>query len=141
MTNKLISIDCNETVLDACNKYRDHKVGCLIVTDGDQIVGIATERDFIERTICLDKDPKTTKIKEIMTPDVITIDPYDTVEKALDIIKKNNIKKLPVVSNDKLIGIVTITDLAYSRPTIKEFLGSKDYSRSAIKEFLSSRED
>lgn len=122
MTEKIVTIDSIKTIKDACNKYRDYKVGCLIVIEKDQIAGIVTERDVIERTICMDKDPKTTKIKEIMTSDIKTIHPHDKIEKALEIIKKYKIKKLPVVSNDELVGIVTITDIAYTRPGIKEFL-------------------
>jgi acetoin utilization protein AcuB len=122
MKKSLITISGNETILDACNKYRDCKIGCLIVIDEEQVIGIVTERDLIERTICIGRDPKKTKIKEIMTNDVITIDPFDRIEKALEIIKKNKIKKLPVVSNDKLVGIVTITDIAYTKSVIKEFL-------------------
>lgn len=122
MTNKIITVDGNETVLDACNKYCECKVGCLIVTDKDQIVGIVTERDFVERAICMHRDPEKTKVKEIMSSDIKTIHPFDRIEKALDIIKKYKIKKLPVISDGKLVGIVTVTDIAYTRPGIREFL-------------------
>jgi CBS domain-containing protein len=122
MKKSIITIGGNDTILDACNKYRDNKTGCLIVIDEEQVIGLVTERDLIERTICMGRDPEKTKIKEIMTHDVITIDPFDRIDKALEIIKKNKIKKLPVVSNDKLVGIVTITDIAYTKSVIKEFL-------------------
>ena len=122
MRNKVITVDGNETILDACNTFCECKVGCLIVTDNDQIVGIVTERDFIERTICMQRDPKKTKVKEIMSSNIKTIHPFDRIEKALDIIKKYNIKKLPVVSEGELVGIVTITDIAYARPDIRDFL-------------------
>lgn len=122
MTSKLITADSNETIQDACNKYRDHKVGCLLVIDNGKIVGIVTGRDFIEITICMDKLPKTTKIREIMTPNIKTIHALDKIEKALETIKTHKIKKLPVISNNRLVGIVTITDIAYTRPGIIEFL-------------------
>ena len=122
MSDKIITVDANETILDACNKYSNHKVGCLIVTENGQLEGIVTERDVIERTICMDRNPKTTKIKEIMSTDIKTIHPLDKIEKALEVIKKYKIKSLPVVSNNNLVGIITITDIAYSRPGIKKFL-------------------
>jgi len=84
MADKLITVDINETVKSACNKYRDYKVGCLVVTNNDEIAGILTERDVIERTICKDKDPNTTLIKEIMSTDIKTVDSYDRIEKALE---------------------------------------------------------
>ena len=122
MRNKIVTIDSNATIFDACNKYRNYEVGCLLVTDNDQIVGIVTERDVIERTICMERNPKTTKIKEIMSLDIKTVNPLDKVEKAIDIFKRYKIKRLPVISNDKLVGIVTLTDIAYKKYGIREFI-------------------
>jgi CBS domain-containing protein len=124
MTKKIFSVDCEKTIQLASSIYCDNKIGCLIVTENNHIVGIVTERDFIERTICMDKDPKITKIKEIMSTNVKTIDLNERVEKAIGILKENKIKKLPVTANNSLVGILTITDIAYSRPTIKEFFSS-----------------
>ena len=124
MTKKIFSVDCEKTIQFASSIYCDNKIGCLIVTENNHIVGIVTERDFIERTICMDKDPKITKIKEIMSTNVKTIDLNERVEKAIGILKENKIKKLPVTANNSLVGILTITDIAYSRPTIKEFFSS-----------------
>ena len=126
MSDKLVTVDVNQTVKDACNKYRNFRVGCLVVTDNDEIAGLITERDVIERTICMDKDPKTTKVKEIMSTDILTVDSYERIEKALEIMKNNKIKKLPVVKNNKLVGIITLTDIAYTRPSIKKFLAIKE---------------
>jgi len=118
MTKNVVTIDSNQTILEAYKKYRDFKVGCLIVTDKDQCVGIVTERDLIERSI--HRDLETTMIKEIMTSDVKTIHPFDNLEKALEIIKKYKIKKLPVVSDNMVEGIITITDITYARPELTE---------------------
>jgi len=115
MTDKIVSVDSNETIKNACDIYRDKKVGCLIVTEKDDIVGIITERDFIERTICNDKDAKTTIVKDIMTSEIKTINADDRVSQALDKIQQYKIKKLPVVDKNQLVGIITITDIAYSR--------------------------
>ena len=126
MTNKIDSIDSNETIESASKKYRDFKIGCLMVTDGDDVVGIVTERDFIERTICMGIDPKTTKIKEIMSSHIKTINSDDSTADAVDILKHNKIKKLPVVSDNRIVGIITITDIAYSRSNIQRFLEKKE---------------
>ena len=122
MKKKIITVDKNQTVRAACDKYRDFKVGSLVVTHEENVVGMLTERDVIERTICTDKNPNTTKVNEIMTENVTTIDSYDTIEEALEIIKNKKIKKLPVVTNNKLVGIITITDIAYTRPSVRNFL-------------------
>ena len=120
MTKEVVSIDSNDTVLNACLKYRDKKIGCLIVTEKEHCVGILTERDLIERTICPGKDPKTTKIKEIMSSDVKSIHPLDKIEKAIEEMKKYKIKKLPVISNNDILGILTITDIGTAKPELTE---------------------
>ena len=61
-------------------------------------------------------------VKEIMSTDVKIIDPLDDIDKALDKMKNNNIKKLPVVQGNKLVGIITLSDIAHSRPSVKNFL-------------------
>ena len=123
MNKNVISIDSNQTILDAFKLYRDTKVGSLIVTEHNQLVGIVTERDLIEKAI--DKDLKTTLVKDIMSSDVITISPLENLEKALKIMKKNRVKKLPVQSSNKLKGIITVTDIAYARPELtKRFIES-----------------
>jgi len=122
MKNNIIAIDSDKSIKDACNLYRDSKIGSLLVTDNDNVVGIVTERDIIERTICMDKDPNKTPIKEIMTTDVKTVDVDDRINYAIGILKENKIKKLPVTDNDELVGIVTVTDIALSRPNIRKFL-------------------
>jgi CBS domain-containing protein len=117
MTQNVITMDCNENVLGAIHKYRDHRVGSIVIKENERCVGIITERDLIERTINI--NPEKTKIKEIMSSDIKTIHPFDPIEKAVEIMEKFKIKKLPVVSDkEELVGIVTITDIAYSVPEL-----------------------
>ena len=126
MTRNVVTIDRDETVLEAYKKYRDYKVGCLVIIDKERCVGIVTERDLIERTIHINHEkrtihinPENTKIKEIMSSDIKTIRPFDNIESAVDMMEKYKIKKLPVISdNDKLVGIVTITDIALAVPAL-----------------------
>ena len=111
MTKNVLSIDSKKTVYEACKEYSKLRVGSLVVMDRDIIVGIVTERDTIERVILKNKDPNKTKIHEIMTPNIKTIHALAPLEKAAKIMKDNNIKKLPVILNNEIVGIVTETDL------------------------------
>lgn len=125
MTKKVITIDKNKTILDASYKYRDFKVGCLIITDNDDCVGILTERDIIQRTICNNLDPKTTLVSEIMSKDIRTVNALETIETAIDLMKKYDIKKLPVVTKEGIVGIITVTDISRARPDLsKRFIES-----------------
>ena len=111
MTRDVVTIDCNNNVYDACKIFVENKVGCLVVMDRDIIVGIVTERDTIERVILQNLDPNNTKIREIMSQNIKTIHALTPLEKAAQIMKDNKIKKLPVIQNNEIVGIVTETDL------------------------------
>lgn len=125
MTRQVITIDADASVLDACRLYKDKKVGCLVVTKNETCAGIVTERDLIERTICQFRNPQSTKIYEIMSQDIRVVHALDTIEHALEIMKGYSIKKLPVVSSEKVVGIITITDIAKARPDLsKRFMDS-----------------
>ena len=118
MTKSVVTINSTQSVFDACMLYKEKKVGCLVVVEKGKSVGIVTERDLIEKTICQRKNPETTPITEVMSSDLKTVHPLDTVDKALEIMKEYKIKKLPVVQNDRMVGIITITDISDARPDI-----------------------
>jgi malate dehydrogenase (oxaloacetate-decarboxylating) len=112
MNKDVVAIDCKKTIYDACKVYKEKKVGCLVVMDNDILVGIVTERDIIERAILQDKSPRKTKIRDIMSSNLRTIHALAPIEKASQVMKENYIKKLPVVLNNKIVGIITQTDLS-----------------------------
>jgi CBS domain-containing protein len=118
MTKDVITIDADASVFDACTKYKEKKVGSLVVIKDEFCVGIVTERDLIERTICQYRNPEKTKVHEIMSKNIKVVYALDTVDKALDMMKQYKIKKLPVISSEKVVGIITITDIAEARPDL-----------------------
>jgi CBS domain-containing protein len=125
MTKNVVTIDADASVFDACMMYKEKKVGCLVVVDDETCVGIVTERDLIERSICQRRDPEKTKVREIMSQNIKVVYALDTAEKALETMKQYKIKKLPVISSEKVVGIITITDIAEARPEIsKRFMES-----------------
>jgi len=125
MSKNVITIESDDSVFNACMKYKDEKIGCLVVTKSSFCIGIVTERDLIERTICSRKDPDKTNVSDIMSSDIHTINALDQIEKAIDIMNNFKIKKLPVISNDKIVGILTVTDISKARPEIsKRFMES-----------------
>ena len=120
MTKKVVTIDKNKTVFDACNMYKEYKIGCLIVTDTARCVGIVTERDLIERTICARRDPYTTKIGDIMSKNMKTIHALETIDKAIEIMFERKVKKLPVMINEEIVGIITVTDISRAKPELSK---------------------
>ena len=120
MTKDVVKIDSNKTVYDACELYSKHRVGSLVVMDKNIVVGIVTERDIIERLILGNKDPKKTKIIGIMSSNIKTIHALAPLEKAAKIMRENNIKRLPVVLNNEIVGIITATDLSHTIDAFSE---------------------
>ena len=122
MSKDVVTVENNKSVFDACNIYRECGVGSLVVMKEGIVVGILTERDIIERVIVDQKDPKETKVEEIMSKDIKTVHASARVEKAVEIMRQNKIKKLPVILNNNIFGIVTITDVANILPDISKLL-------------------
>jgi len=112
MSKRVAAIDCNETVLNACKQYSEQHVGSLVVMNEKIIVGIITERDIIERAILKNRNPATIKVREIMSQNIKTIHSLAPLQKASHIMKENNIKKLPVIKNNEIVGIITVTDIS-----------------------------
>ena len=112
MTKNILKIDCKKTVYDACKFIVENKVGSLVVVDKDIICGIVTERDLVEKVILKKRESAKTLIIDVMTPNLKTVHALAPIEKAAKIMKENNIKKLPVVLNNELVGIITETDLS-----------------------------
>ncbi len=122
MTRSVVDIECNKTAYEACKKYSQNKVDCLVVMDKKIIVGIVTVRDTIERLILKNKDPKKTKIKDIMSQNIKTVHALSPVEKAAEIMQENNIKNLPVILNNEIVGIITVTDISRAVSAFSELL-------------------
>ena len=120
MVTKVISIDRDKTVVDACNMYRDHRVGCLLVMHQEDCVGIVTERDIIERTICAHRNPEQTTVGDIMSSDIKTVHALEKLERAVNIMQEHHIKKLPVLLKEEVVGIITVTDISRVLPELAE---------------------
>ena len=107
----------NDTVSDVAKKMCEKHVGCIPVCDENKnVVGLITDRDIILRSIACDKDAKTTPISEIMTTKVYNISPDAEVAEASKIMCDCQVKRVPVVENDVLVGIITLGDLANKTP-------------------------
>jgi CBS domain-containing protein len=94
---------------------READVGPVIVTEGDKIAGIVTDRDVAVRAVAMDRDPKSTPVKEIISSDVVALSPDDSVGEAVQAMRQRDVRRVPVVENGKPVGIVALGDLAVDR--------------------------
>ncbi|MCI4433734.1 MAG: CBS domain-containing protein [Nitrosopumilus sp.] len=110
MISDLATLDASTSIRDAAKLMDEKNIGCIIVTKNQLPIGILTERDFVKRIAAKEK-PLTTSLEQVMSSPLIDIDPNETVWEAAQIMKTNNIHKLPVKKGNQIIGIVTSTDL------------------------------
>lgn len=122
---EVISIAPNRPVFDALVILAEYKIGALLVLENDNLVGIFSERDYAREVVLKGKSSKTTQINEVMTAKVLSAKPSDTVEQAMSVMSEKRIRHLPVVDNDKVLGMLSIGDLvketiAYQQDLIKQ---------------------
>ncbi len=86
-------------------------IGCLVVVDEKGPVGILTERDIVQKVVANGLNPDEIKVADVMSRKLITLNKNSTIEDAVDIMENMGIKKLPIINNDHVIGIVTMTDM------------------------------
>ncbi|MES2013914.1 MAG: CBS domain-containing protein [Pseudomonadota bacterium] len=118
----VISIDPSRLVFEALVVLADHKIGAILVLEGEKLVGIFSERDYAREVILKGRSSKTTKISEVMTSVVLTARPSDTVDYAMSLLSEKRIRHLPIIDNDKVIGILSIGDLVKETIEYQQYL-------------------
>jgi CBS domain-containing protein len=123
MTKNVITIDVQKTVFEAADLMRDRGVGDLVVMDGKMPRGIVTERDFVRRVVAK-RRPLDIKVSEIMSKPLITIDSDAPLKEAARKMINNRIRRLPVLKENELVGIIATSDFArhIGKKTITEGL-------------------
>ena len=109
------------SVMDACNKMRDCRIGSVLVTaDVDRLVGIFTGRDAVCRVLSQRRDPSTTRLAEVMTPNPITMSPDQTAMDALRLMSNGGFRHVPLVKNGRILGIVSRGDFSGLEPNVDD---------------------
>lgn len=107
----IFTISPEATVLEAISLMSDKGIGAVVVTDQDKVVGILSERDYMRKVTLMERRSKETSVSEIMTSKVLTVTKSTSVEDCLGLMTDRHLRHLPVVENDKLIGLISIGDL------------------------------
>lgn len=118
MNRDVKTIEPGETILEAAKRMNEFRIGCLVVVRKTELVGIVTERDILEKVVAEDRMASQVRVSQAMTRDPVMIDEGKDISEAVDIMNKSHIKKLPVVSGQRLVGILTVTDLAMVQPEL-----------------------
>ena len=121
MTGRVIAVGQDEPVIAAARLLKRHNVGALPVTDSTgRLRGLVTDRDIVLRCVAAEDDPRSLPVREIMSRGIFTAQPGDSVEEAARSMAREQIRRLPVTEEGRLVGMVTLCDLARREDCRKE---------------------
>jgi CBS domain-containing protein len=126
------SLDPNSSVFEALQTLADHNVGALMVMDGARLVGVFSERDYSRKIALAGRSSKDTKVKDIMTANVITVAPQVRTRDCLALMGQKKIRHLPVVDGDKVLGMISIRDL------MDDIIADHELTISQLQHYISS---
>jgi CBS domain-containing protein len=106
-----ITVSPDTSVIEALKLMAEKNIGSVIVTNGDHYLGIVTERDYSRKIVLRGKNSSETKVSEIMSSDLPAVTPADSIEHCMELMTTKNIRYMPVFENNKLAGIVSMSDV------------------------------
>jgi len=112
MTSSPATAEPSSTVADVAQVMAQEDVGPVPIVEGGRLVGLVTDRDLVIRVIAEGRDPNSTTIGEIASADLVTVQPDSDLNEALQLMAQNQVRRLPVVEGDQLVGIVAQADVA-----------------------------
>jgi CBS domain-containing protein len=124
MTKKVLTIDSQKTVFEAAQLMSRKEVGDVIIVDAEMPIGIMTERDIVRRVVAKER-PVTIKVSDVMTTPLITISPDASLKEAARTMVNHRIRRLPVLKEHKLVGILVVSDFA-------RHLGKKSFTENIL---------
>jgi CBS domain-containing protein len=111
MTGDPRSIGASKTVVEAARLMRDEHIGSLPVTEDERLVGMITDRDITTRVVAESAVPETTSVGDVYSRDLISVEPNSDLDEALRLMARHQVRRLPVVENDRLVGMVAQADI------------------------------
>jgi CBS domain-containing protein len=112
MTGDPVCLSQETTLDEAARRMADRDIGDVLVTDRGSLRGLVTDRDIVVRALARGRDPARTTLGEIVSGDVVTVEPDESVVRAVDVMRERAVRRLPVCEGDRPVGVVTIADIA-----------------------------
>ena len=108
---EVFSVGDDAAVIDAVRLMADKSIGAVLVMRGQRLVGILSERDYARKVVLRDRSSSSTPVAEIMTAEVISVGPSESVDRCMQIMTERRIRHLPVIEDDAVVGVISIGDL------------------------------
>jgi len=112
MTENPRSIGASTSVVEAARLMREQDIGSLPITDDEKLVGMITDRDITTRVVAEAADPTSTSVEDVYSRDLVSVEPDEDLDEALQLMARHQVRRLPVVENGRLVGIVAQADIA-----------------------------
>ena len=119
---EILAISPEQSVYEAIKKMAEREVGALVVLEHDQLVGIISERDYARKIILLGRRSRETLVRDIMVTNPITVSPDDSVRTCMEHMTAHRVRHLPVLEQEKLVGLVSIGDVVKAIMTQQAFM-------------------
>jgi CBS domain-containing protein len=116
------SVTPDSTVYDALKLMAEKNVGAVLVMEGDNLVGVLSERDYARKVILYGRSSKDTAVREIMTKRVVCVQPEETAEECMALMTDKHVRHLPVVKDNQIVGVVSIGDVVKSIISEQDFI-------------------
>lgn len=110
-SQKPAAVSSNDTVLRALQVMAEANIGAVLVTEAEKVIGIFTERDYARKGEVAGRRAAETLVKDVMTSQIFTVSPNTSVEECLALMQKHHIRHLPVVADERVVGILSIRDV------------------------------
>jgi CBS domain-containing protein len=124
------TINASDSVYDAIKLMAEKQIGALVVTDGDSIAGIITERDYARKVVLMDRSSKATPVRDIMTRAVRFVRPDQTSEECMALMTEHRMRHLPVIDQERLVGMVSIGDL------VKNIIAEQEFTIQQLEHYI-----
>lgn len=125
------TIDPDATVYHALERLAEKDIGALVVTEGDALVGVFSERDYARKVALHGRASKETLVRQVMTPDVITVTPDQPIDDCMSLMTEHRIRHLPVLEAGEIIGVISIGDV------VKEVIAEQEFQIEQLTNYIS----
>jgi len=126
----VVSVSPDATVHDALVRMAEKEVGAVLVLEGERLVGVFSERDYARKTMQHTKSSRETLVREFMTSKVLWVKPNQTVEECMALMTEKHVRHLPVLQDDKVIGVISIGD------AVKEMLSEQQFIIEQLEHYI-----
>ena len=131
--NEIWSVAPQATVFEALQIMAEKEIGALLVLDNEKLVGIFSERDYARKLILKDRSSKEATVGEMMTRNVLYVEPETTIDECMALMTEKRVRHLPVMENGQLVGIVTIGDV------VKKYISDQEFMIQQLEKYISGK--